>query len=178
MRIYTKTGDGGTTGLIGGSRTSKSSPRIHAIGDVDEANAAFGVVRCSIGLSEELSDQIEWIQSRLFDVGAALASTDQVAPPLGEEKLEKWIDAMVDKLPPLREFILPGGSAQAALLHQARAVTRRAERSVIALSEHDGGAQGTIVTFLNRLSDWAFTAARYANLLADVTDEPWRKEES
>ncbi|MHB8635057.1 MAG: cob(I)yrinic acid a,c-diamide adenosyltransferase [Fimbriimonadaceae bacterium] len=180
MKIYTKTGDSGKTGLVGGSRVSKASQRIEAIGAVDEANAAFGAVR---GGPTEVCDMVRWVQSRLFDVGAELAS-----PPSGRTKyelitnehlaaLEHSIDAMVSRLPLLEQFILPGGSEPAISLHQARTAVRRAERAVASLSISGNDAvRGDLLAFLNRLSDWAFTAARFTNMELGVPEVPWVRE--
>lgn len=177
MKIYTRTGDDGTTGLLGGSRTHKSSPRIQAIGDVDELNAAIGLVR--VVLAEPM---LEAIQCWLFDLGAELA-----CPPDGKfegrgpsraaiEKLERSIDSMEAGLEPLKNFILPGGCEAAARLHLARAVCRRAERSVLAMGAGSASSSESCV-FLNRLSDWLFVAARAANAQAGVEDVAWRKSE-
>lgn len=163
MKIYTKTGDDGTTGLVGGSRIGKDSPLIQAIGDVDELNALIGIARTHG--AGDLDDTLGKIQNWLFDLGAELAT-----PPggrfnndsIGEaniDYLEQSIDSLTGQVEPLRNFILPGGSPLAAALHHARTVCRRAERSVIAL----GRERAEPVTLLNRLSDWLFTAARYAN---------------
>lgn len=172
MKIYTKTGDAGTTGLVGGSRVSKSDAVIQAIGDVDELNAVVGVART---YSKELDEELAHIQNWLFDLGAELATPSESRfdnQMLGVAQvgfLENGIDGMTELLPPLRNFILPGGTPLGAHLHLARTVCRRAERSVIALNleRHEP------VIFLNRLSDWLFTAARYANrATGDVT---WSK---
>jgi cob(I)alamin adenosyltransferase len=171
MKIYTKTGDDGTTGILGGARTSKTSARINAIGDVDELNACLGLCR---------GQDMAWIQSVLFEIGAELAS-----PPGGRiesrtvssthaERLEHQIDAMTGDLPPLKNFILPGGSGAAANLHLARAVCRRAERSVLVLHNEEPQRMELLV-FLNRLSDWLFVAARTANAREGVPDVAWQK---
>jgi cob(I)alamin adenosyltransferase len=180
VKIYTKTGDGGQTGLVGGSRVSKSSSRIEAIGAVDEANAAFGAV---LGAPEIVAHTITWVQSRLFDVGAELASIPGSGVPyqlLTKEhiaNLEASIDAMDALLPALQSFILPGGSAPGSMLHVARTTVRRAERSVISLSKSSNQAVRTdLIAFLNRLSDWAFTAARLTNLEQGVAEVPWTRE--
>jgi cob(I)alamin adenosyltransferase len=180
VKIYTKTGDTGQTGLVGGSRVSKACLRIEAIGAVDEANAAFGSI---FGAPAAVAERICWIQSRLFDVGAELAS-----PPGGRlahqlltnertAELEASIDVMDAQLPPLQCFILPGGSVPASALHVARATVRRAERTVISLHmSSDDAIRADLIAFLNRLSDWAFTAARLSNLEAGVAEVPWTRE--
>lgn len=180
VKIYTKTGDSGQTGLLGGSRVSKASRRIEAIGAVDEANAAFGTV---FGAPAPVAARICWIQSRLFDVGAELASPPggRVAHALLSKdhtaELEASIDAMDALLPPLQYFILPGGSAPASALHVARTTVRRAERTVISLYKSSSDpARTDLIAFLNRLSDWAFTAARLTNLELGVAEVPWTRE--
>jgi cob(I)alamin adenosyltransferase len=180
MKIYTKTGDGGQTGLYGGTRVSKTSQRIAAIGSVDEANAALGV---AAELSKELGTTIRWIQSRLFDVGAELASLPEarvssaLLTPSAISKLESSIDEMEPDLPLLKNFILPGGTPAAAALHVARATVRRAERDVIALSESENAQiRPDLIVFLNRLSDWCFMAARWANFAAGTAEVPWKGE--
>ena len=178
MKIYTKTGDRGETGLVGGSRISKASARISAIGDVDELNAAIGVARLSSG-GTELDKTLEWLQSALFDCGAELAS-----PPGGRisfaaidansaSRLEQSMDEQTEKLAPLKNFILPGGSPLAAHLHMARSIARRAERSVLSLHSREPVREELLI-FLNRVSDWLFTAARTANMRAHTEDVPWK----
>ena len=180
VKIYTKTGDAGQTGLVGGARVSKASLRIEAIGDVDEANAAFGAILCP---PASISEQIAWIQCRLFDVGAELASpsggrvTHDLITKSHVAELEASIDAMDGQLPPLQSFILPGGTAPASALHVARTTVRRAERTVISLSKSSNDAvRVDLIAFLNRLSDWAFTAARLTNLELGVAEVPWTRE--
>lgn len=180
MKIYTKTGDRGETGLFGGARVSKASEQIEAIGAVDEANAALGMVH---GAPERVQTLVPWIQSRLFDVGAELASPAEgrLANPLLSyedlSRLEASIDEFELELPPLRNFILPGGSEASSSLHVARAAVRRAERSVIYLSESSHQPVRTeLMAFLNRLSDWAFTAARFSNVKLGIAEVPWTRE--
>jgi cob(I)alamin adenosyltransferase len=172
VKIYTKTGDAGETSLFGGARVPKNDPRIEAYGTVDELNSFLGLARAAWPHSP-LDPQFERIQSDLFDVGAHLASPGTSrftgVDPEHIADLERTIDAMESELPPLRNFILPGGSAPAAQLHVARTICRRAERLVVAL----GGDPS--VVFLNRLSDFLFVAARYANLEHGVEDVPWKK---
>lgn len=170
-RIYTRTGDKGDTGLVGGRRISKDDLLIHAIGDVDELNAAIGVARAH-GSDGDVDEMLATIQNDLFGVGAALAGSDSFGtPPV--ERIERAIDHFQEGLPPLREFILPAGSPQAAHLHYARAVCRRAERSVVAVSSNAGG----ILVYLNRLSDLLFVLARTANVRSAVQETVWRKSE-
>lgn len=165
-RIYTKTGDDGTTGLVDGSRVAKHDPRIAAIGDVDEANSLIGVA--AVHASGVTLERLRTIQNDMFDLGADLATPGEDFTP-GEmtlrivatqvERLEGEIDAMNAHLDPLRSFILPGGSPLAAHLHVARAAVRRAERSAVAAA----GLNPLALMYLNRLSDHLFTLARVAN---------------
>ncbi|QCB40834.1 cob(I)yrinic acid a,c-diamide adenosyltransferase [Sphingomonas sp. PAMC26645] len=171
-KIYTRTGDDGTTGLVDGSRVSKASALMQAIGDVDEANSAIGVAVVALG-DDPLAAALERIQNDLFDLGADLATpaTDNgFAPsemvlrivPAQVKRLEREIDAMNVHLAPLRSFILPGGSPQAAALHLARAISRRAERSAVAAT-HDMPLNPAALAYVNRLSDFLFVASRAVN---------------
>jgi cob(I)alamin adenosyltransferase len=177
MKIYTKTGDKGETGLVGGSRIPKASARITAIGEVDELNAAVGMARASDARSQ-LDTNLAWIQSRLFDLGAELASPPgsrmsfAMLDSDASSRLERSIDEFTADLPPLKNFILPGGSQMAAHLHMARSICRRAERSVLALHSHEPQRREVLI-FLNRLSDWLFVAARKANQVENVEDVAW-----
>jgi cob(I)alamin adenosyltransferase len=179
MKIYTKTGDDGRTGLLGSGRIGKDSLRIEAYGTVDELNAVVGVAR-SVDLDPETDTLLERIQDELFAVGAALADPD----PAGRfhtaitaehiARLETEIDVMEAALPPLHQFILPGGSTTAAAVHQARAVCRRAERCIVRLGGQPGEhVAPAIVVYMNRLSDWLFVLARELNRRAGVADVPW-----
>ena len=163
-KIYTRTGDGGSAGLVDGSRVSKSSLRMAAIGEVDEANAAIGVAIAALD-GGAITDQLLEIQNDLFDLGADVATPGEVDGALRivmsqVERLEKAIDAMNADLPPLESFILPGGSASVAALHLARAIVRRAERAAVALNEVERLNPG-LLAYLNRLSDHLFVAARF-----------------
>lgn len=163
-KIYTRTGDKGTAGLVDGSRVSKSSLRMCAIGDIDEANAAVGVAIAAIG-EDSLSQQLRHIQNELFDLGADIATPGSVDGALRivadqVERIEREIDQMNSGLEPLRSFILPGGSPDVAALHLARTVVRRAERSAVALSRAEQ-VNPHALAYLNRLSDHLFVAARY-----------------
>lgn len=181
MKIYTKTGDGGDTGLFAGPRVPKDHARIESYGDVDELNAILGVVR-SAGLPIDLEAVVDRIQHELFAVGAELATPDPAAHGmqyLGESHiaaLERDIDAMESELPPLQQFILPGGTPAAAAMHQARTVCRRAERRVVTLVRQEGEpVSSNILRYLNRLGDLLFVMARVANRRAAIADLPWRK---
>ena len=179
MKIYTKTGDRGTTGLVGGSRVAKTDPRIAAIGDVDELNAVLGWVR-SAGLDPDLDALIAEAQARLFDLGAELATPqeskfdNQYLDESDVQRIEQSIDVLDDALPQLANFILPGGAEAASRLHTARSVCRRAERSVLALKEVVE-IRDVAIEFLNRLSDWLFVAARTVNVRSGVEDVKWTR---
>lgn len=177
MKIYTKTGDAGETGLFGGTRLSKASDRVAAYGDVDELNSVLGLARVH-RIDDERDALLAAVQSELFDLGAELASRpgkDAGVPKIGEaevETLERAIDAAEAELEPLATFILPGGSPGAAHLHHARTVCRRAERAVVHLAKGDE-IRPEVLRYLNRLSDLLFVLARLANHRAGVTDVPW-----
>jgi cob(I)alamin adenosyltransferase len=179
VKIYTKTGDDGLTGLVGGARVEKDGARIAAIGEVDELNAAIGICRTQ-SRHTELDAALEDIQNRLFDVGAELASPDREQhQSIGEKQiraLEQSMDIQTERLEPLRAFILPAGSELAARLHYARAVCRRAERAVLSLRRSEQ-VRSDVTIYLNRLSDWLFVAARTANRLQGVEDVKWKKTE-
>ena len=163
-KIYTRTGDKGTAGLVDGSRVSKSSARMAAIGDVDEANAAIGAAIAQLS-DDAVAEQLRRVQNELFDLGADLATPGDVEGALrivpGQtDRLEREIDSMNAGLEPLTSFILPGGSPQVAALHLARTLVRRAERSAVALAEAEE-ANPDALAYLNRLSDHLFVVARY-----------------
>lgn len=176
MKIYTRTGDLGQTSLFGGARVAKNDARIESYGTVDELSSFIGVARAA-SLPDEVERVLEQVQRDLFDVGAHLASpgtsrfTGVDASRI--EELERGIDAMERDLTPLTNFILPGGSLPAANLHVARTVCRRAERLVVALHDETPATHSTIA-YLNRLSDYLFVAARYANFRAGVPDVEWK----
>ncbi|HZZ85462.1 MAG TPA: cob(I)yrinic acid a,c-diamide adenosyltransferase [Anaeromyxobacteraceae bacterium] len=181
MKIYTKTGDAGETGLFGGPRVGKDDPRVEAYGAVDELNAALGAARAtSAGADLELDRLLGAVQHRLFTVGAELATpagakAHRVVPAVDPEwaaELERSIDALERELPALRQFILPGGAPFAAALHLARCICRRAERRAVALSRREQ-VEPAVLVYLNRLSDWLFVAARAANHRAGAAEEPW-----
>ncbi|MCA9246901.1 MAG: cob(I)yrinic acid a,c-diamide adenosyltransferase [Planctomycetales bacterium] len=182
MKIYTKTGDAGETGLFGGPRVRKHDRRIAAYGEVDELNAALGVAR-SVARRVEIDSLLERLQNRLFDLGAELATPDPARHGTNLlamhdiASLEQSIDRLEEQLAPLKTFILPGGGPLAAQLHLARCICRRAERAIVALAEHEPVSE-TALAFVNRLSDLLFVLARYANRLDGVDDVPWTKSES
>ena len=163
-RIYTRTGDGGSAGLVDGSRVSKASLRMAAIGEVDETNAAVGAAIATLGAGD-VADTLLRIQNELFDLGADVATPGEVEGALRivasqVEGLEQEIDTLNARLAPLTSFILPGGSAAVAALHIARAVVRRAERAAVALHEREA-LNDQLLAYLNRLSDYLFVAARH-----------------
>lgn len=176
MKIYTRTGDAGETSLLAGGRISKADPRLDAYGTVDELNAFLGAMRAA-WRGGAIDGELEAVQRDLFDLGALLATAtpDERFPGPTADRvrtLEQSIDRMEAELTPLKNFILPGGTPAAASLHVARTVCRRAERAVVGL----GSAEANIVravTYLNRLSDYLFVAARYANHTAGEADVTW-----
>lgn len=180
MSIATGTGDAGDSGLIGGARVPKDNSRLEAYGSLDELNAAIGVA-ISHGLPTPVEEQLEQVSHWLFDLGSDLASPRAGLEPgqplrVGEEhhvRLTEWIHATEETLPPLRNFILPGGSPGAAALHLARTICRRAERRLVSFL-HDTGEGSHGVVFLNRLSDLLFLQARVTNIAASCEDVVWR----
>lgn len=182
-KIYTKTGDKGETSLVGGQRVSKSDVRIEVYGTIDELNSHLGLARAALSKVVVLDNQLERIQNWLFNLGSLLAAepTDRAQyqlPAIQQfhiQFLESSIDEMSSKLAPLKQFVLPAGTDASARIHCARTVARRAERLLLSkeLAEH---RPALAVEFLNRLSDYLFVAARYANHEEGVADVPWRKD--
>ena len=180
MKIYTRTGDAGETGLFGGGRVPKDHPRVAAYGDVDELNSAIGLARATP--PDSFDDLLDPVQRDLFAIGGWLATPDpeKVAKALAKAALaderivefERFMDAADQELPPLRAFVLPAGTPKATALHLARTVCRRAERSVVQLS-HAEPVPGLFLVYLNRLSDLLFTLARLANHRDGVGDATW-----
>ena len=172
-KIYTKTGDDGTTGLVSGPRRAKDDLRVEAYGTIDEANSAIGLARLHTSGLPELDAMLMSIQNDLFDLGADLATPDTGEPPTYEplriaetqvDRVEHDIDRLNAGLEPLKSFVLPGGSPAAAHLHLARTIARRAERLMVALTRTDGEIVGEpAMKYVNRLSDFLFVAARHAN---------------
>lgn len=177
MKIYTKTGDKGETGLFGGDRIGKDSARINAYGTVDECNALLGIVR-TFEVGEELDRMLMQIQNQLFVLGSDLATPNDREPSIPRissenvRQLEDWIDHLETSLPKLKQFILPGGSQGSAFLHLARTVCRRAERWTVSLLR-DESINMQAAVYLNRLSDFLFVAARSANLQSGISDHLW-----
>jgi cob(I)alamin adenosyltransferase len=187
-RIYTRTGDAGTTGLIGGSRIKKSAPRIETYGTVDELSSAIGIARATLRpmLTAEpralkLDAWLAWTQDRLFDLGSQLATPgngakDSISIANADvQALERAIDAADADLPPLAKFIHPGGSVPGAQLHFARTICRRAERLVVALVEGEALPADDALRYLNRLSDALFVWARWINAALGVAEHEWNK---
>jgi cob(I)alamin adenosyltransferase len=192
VKIYTKTGDGGETGLFDGTRVSKADPRVAAYGEVDELNAWLGLARTALASqrrqpaeaaverSGKLAAMVEQIQRDLFALGARLADpSHKIAPRVAKavvtsaeiERLESWIDELEAELPPLRRFILAGGSPAGAAFHVARTVCRRAEREIVALGEESVDPE--VVVYVNRLSDLLFVLARTANARSGAAELEW-----
>ena len=183
MKIYTKTGDKGETGLFGGSRVRKDDPRIGAYGDVDELNAWIGAAR-SLSQNADVDGFLHKIQNDLFDLGALLATPDKkrlegkAMSFICKEDityLEKAIDRLEVDLKPLQNFILPGGSEVGARLHVARTICRRAERSIVALMSQES-VENEILIYINRLSDFLFVLARWVNFKEGISETEWEKK--
>ena len=179
MKIYTRGGDEGKTSLFAGGRVSKNHARLHAYGTVDELNSVLGVVLAA-GAPEALVASLQRVQGELFVVGADLATpleapSNYVVRVSAQliSTLEAEIDEWDARLPALKHFILPGGTLCAALLHQARTICRRAERWVVALQDSEE-INGETLRYLNRLSDWLFVAARYANYASNTPEVIWK----
>jgi cob(I)alamin adenosyltransferase len=179
VKIYTRTGDAGETSLFDNTRVSKADPRVDAYGEVDELNACLGTARAA-GLDRDIAGALESIQKDLFALGARLADpssriagrvTKAAVTNADVERLEQTIDRLEAEIPPLRRFILPGGSLPGALLHQARTVCRRAERRVIGLGSD--AVEPVVIVYLNRLSDLLFVMARIVNHRSGVPEVEW-----
>jgi cob(I)alamin adenosyltransferase len=181
MKIYTKTGDDGSTGLFGGARVPKDHPAVEAYGTVDEVNAFLGVARGAM-LDSEVQTLLDKVQGDLFTLGAELATPAEREDRLARrqhcldasdiEVLEQAIDRFDAALPPLKTFVLPGGSPSAAALHTARAICRRAERRTL-MAQRSLPIRQELLVYLNRLSDLLFVLARYTNHAAGIADIPW-----
>ena len=182
MSIYTRTGDKGETGLFSGPRVRKNHPRVDAYGEVDELNSFIGAARVETADLPALDAALARVQDELFMVGALLATPRlaKLAPPFDKglpadaaTRLEGEIDAWDKDLSPLTTFILPGGGRLGSLLHIARAVSRRAERAAVTLGVAEPPLPENVIVYLNRLSDWLFTAARWANKKHVRAETPW-----
>ena len=179
MKIYTRTGDGGETGLFDGTRVPKSDQRVDAYGEVDELNAWLGVVRAA-GVDAEIDEMLARLQRDLFALGSRLADpARRIAgrvskAAIGDEdvsRLEAWIDSLEEHLPPLRHFILPGGTTAGAALHLARTVCRRAERRMVGLGPE--AVDPVLIAYINRVSDLLFEMARAVNARAGAAEAEW-----
>jgi cob(I)alamin adenosyltransferase len=181
MKIYTRQGDTGETGLLSGVRVWKNSPRLEVIGTLDELNATLGLLRTE-RLPEEPDRLLERLQNELFNAGTELAAAspaDSPSPAIAAQQvqeIEETIDQYEAKLLPLKGFILPGGVRSAAMFHVARTICRRAERQLVALVQLDKqAASPSMLAYLNRLSDLFFVLARLSNAQAGIADMPWKK---
>jgi cob(I)alamin adenosyltransferase len=183
MKIYTKTGDDGMTGLFGGGRVPKDHPRVAAFGTIDELNAWLGWIR-SMGLPPDVDETLGRIQDELFMLGADLATPAYAKASSHVRRVSaedaRWLEHQIDRfdaeIPPLQNFVLPGGDGAAAAVHLARTVCRRAERETVTLSGRETiGAP--IIVYLNRLSDFLFTLGRVLNHRAQVAEQPWLARE-
>ena len=184
-KIYTKTGDKGTTSLLGGTKVSKAHLRIEAYGTVDELNSHVGLCRDLVP-GEHQQSMLQEIQDRLFTLGAALACDPERGPKMKIPDLkeaditllEREMDAMNEKMPPMKSFILPGGHATVSQLHIARCVCRRAERCCVRLQEASQEVEAIVIKYLNRLSDYLFVLARYTAKLLLAAEIPWKPRTS
>ncbi len=180
-KIYTKTGDAGNTGLIGGTKVPKNDLRIDAYGTVDELNSWIGLINDQLNL-DEFKNELKDIQDRLFTIGSALACDAEKEPKMKLPDLhesdigllEMKIDEMTAQLPPMKSFILPGGHTIVSSIHVCRTVCRRAERLVVDMLQHNFFVDAKIIQYLNRLSDYLFTLARYSAQKLDVQEIAWK----
>ncbi len=182
--LYTRTGDGGETSLVGGQRIAKDSPRLEAYGTIDELSSQLGAFAASPGTDDELKGQLQEIQNELFNIGSYLATAPRpddhpACPSLSDgsktQQIEGWIDALDEQTPKISAFVLPGGHPAAAAAHVARTVCRRAERAIIALSRSEY-VDPNVIRYLNRLSDYLFAAARYANFINGISEIVWKQK--
>ncbi|MDH5608646.1 MAG: cob(I)yrinic acid a,c-diamide adenosyltransferase [Cyclobacteriaceae bacterium] len=178
-KIYTKTGDKGTTSLLGGKKVSKSDERIEAYGTVDELNSFIALLKDQEAVDVRIKHQLYWVQEKLFTVGSILATapgfTGFKLPEITIQdvfQIEQWIDHFEKKLPPLKNFILPGGHPAVSLCHVCRTICRRAERNVSKLAKNEHSEEN-ILPFLNRLSDYFFNLARKLGNDLNVPETPW-----
>lgn len=179
VKIYTKTGDDGTTGLVGGSRVKKYELRLEAYGTIDELNAAIGMLR-SMDVDGEIKKHLILIQNKLFNIGSRLASDEKgdsftsklIIKNEDVLMLEQAIDRFEKELPELKQFILPGGDVLTAQCHIARTICRRAERRIVEFSEHEN-VDNELIKFVNRLSDFLFVLARFAGFKGGIRETPW-----
>lgn len=180
-QLYTRTGDGGMTSLVDGSRARKDSSRVDAYGDVDELSSALGLIASSKDCPSEIREELRHVQNVMFEIGSYLATpvSKDSEPKLpgiqrDTETLEGWIDSLDERTPKIRSFILPGGTEESSRCHVARTVCRRAERKIISLGAEEY-VDPDLISYINRLSDYLYAAARYLNFLAGVEDVAWEK---
>ncbi len=177
MKVYTKTGDDGTTSLFSGGRVEKDHPRLEAYGTLDELNSVLGLLVCE-PLPDGCFEWIQAIQGNLFSMGAAIADAERLEADtcltITSSDLEAWIDRMDQELPELKAFIVPGGSRPAAMAHLARTVCRRAERRARTLEIQGEGVPEDVLPFLNRLGDFFFVLGRFINHVMGISDPEWR----
>lgn len=180
--LYTRTGDAGTTSLVGGERVKKNCIRLEAYGTIDELSSALGMIAADKGCNSEVKGQVQKVQNELFNIGSYLATkaapgTEPACKSLTPEclcELEGWIDALDEQTPKANAFILPGGSEAAAKAHLARTICRRAERNILGLAEEDY-VDPAVIKYINRLSDYLFIAARYLNFIGGIEEIKWKK---
>ncbi len=179
MKLYTKTGDKGKTSLLGGEKVSKADFQIEAYGNVDELNSFIGLLRDQKNVESRLKQQLYWVQEHLFTIGSTLATEQGFSgfelPKITTaeiSQLEVWIDKFEAELPPIKNFILPGGHPAVSLSHVCRTVCRRSERSIVALNENTE-IDELILQFINRLSDYFFIFARVLSHSLNVSEIPW-----
>lgn len=180
--LYTRTGDSGTTSLVGGERVKKISARLEAYGTIDELSSFIGMITSAPGCVEDVKKQLMAVQNELFNIGCYLATAVRegekpCCASLNDEKvleIEGWVDVLDEQTPKIRAFVLPGGCQLAAAAHVARTVCRRAERRILRLAEEEY-VDPTVITYVNRLSDYLFIAARYFNFLTGEEEVIWKK---
>jgi len=178
MKIYTKTGDKGQTSLANGQRVSKSDARLEAYGTVDELNSFVGLLRCKLSNNTEVDQYLEWVQNKLFNLGAALAQAAGEWIAVDDvQTLERWMDEMQTDLPAFQGFVLPGGSEAISLCHVCRTITRRLEREMVRVNdqEHTQTIGAELVCFVNRLSDFWFILAQKCAKNEGVSANFWKK---
>lgn len=180
--LYTRTGDEGSTSLVGGERVPKNSVRLEAYGTIDELSSALGVIASDKGCVDEVRGQIQEVQNELFNIGSYLATRVESGqePECASlhngkiEELEGWIDSLDEQTPKIRAFVLPGGTKLSAETHVARTICRRSERRILDLSD-ESFVDSAVLKYVNRLSDYLFIAARYFNFIAGVEEVVWKK---
>lgn len=179
--LYTRKGDRGDTSLVDGTRSPKDSLRLEAYGTIDELSSCIGLMCSYSDLPEEIRGQLNQVQHTLFEIGGYLATpvneeADTSLSGIGKQtsELEEWIDILDEQTPKIRSFVLPGGSELSSRAHIARTVCRRAERRIVSLAREEF-VDPEVATYINRLSDYLFIAARYANFIKGVADIPWKR---